>query len=370
MICKRTLHLILLSLFGVFSIMLYAVESGSQNCKGLVGEGKGIAQQEVSFADKWSFVGAAIEEEGYEIWGSSPIRDEEGKVHLFAARWPHVSKHEGWTSESEIAHYMADSPEGPFKFIDVVLKGTQHDTWDKYAPHNPTIHKVDDNYVLLYIANSDYHKPFHPSNQKIGMAISKSLNGPWKKVGVDGCILKPSEDSSFWNYKAWNGVNNPAFLKNPKGGYMMYFKSGGPKVGFAQMGVAFSDKLEGPWKMYNHPVTKNNVTIEDGYAFIYKDEICLLTTDNHGIIQEGCGLIWSSEDGINFTSYEKGFHRPEKYIPKEIISKAKLLKGAYAKFERPQVLLINGKVSYLYVPCTANMNGKESTASYILKFNE
>lgn len=325
-----------------------------------------LGQNTNTFADKWTYIGVAVEEEGYEIWGSSPIIDEEGKVHLFVARWDSKARHDpGWRSHSEIAHYVSDSPEGPFKFINVVLKGTGNNTWDKYGPHNPAIHKVDDKYVLLYIGNDNYNQPPHPANQKIGMMIADNLYGPWKKVGEDGCILRPSNNPSHWTYKAWNGVNNPALLKNPKGGYMLYFKSHN-----AKMGVAFSEKIEGPWIMYKDPVTKNDKTIEDGYAFVYNDKICLLTTDNHGIIEEGGGILWKSEDGINFNEHEKGFHLPEKYIPKEIILKSKLLKGKYPKFERPQILLIEGKVRYLYVPCTSNMNGKESTASYVLKFNE
>ena len=41
-----------------------------------------------SFAAHWEFVGVAVSEPGYHVWGSSPILDAEGKVHLFVARWP------------------------------------------------------------------------------------------------------------------------------------------------------------------------------------------------------------------------------------------------------------------------------------------
>jgi hypothetical protein len=42
----------------------------------------------ITLADQWEFVGVAVEEPGYTIWGSSPIIGEDGKVHLFVARWP------------------------------------------------------------------------------------------------------------------------------------------------------------------------------------------------------------------------------------------------------------------------------------------
>ena len=97
-----------------------------------------------TFADHWKFVGVAVEEPGYTIWGTSPIADDGGKIHLFVGRWPKQYGIEpGWRSHSEIAHYVGNSPEGPFEFSDVALKGTGQNTWDKYAPHNPAIHRVN-----------------------------------------------------------------------------------------------------------------------------------------------------------------------------------------------------------------------------------
>lgn len=176
--------------------------------------------REGSFADRWSFEGIAIQENGYHIWCASPIIDDKGKAHLFASRWPTRYKVDpGWRSHSEIAHYVADKPEGPFRFSDIAMKGTGRDTWDKYGMHNPTIHRVADQYVLLYIANNDYHQPPHPANQNIGMAVSESLNGPWKKVNGDGKILTPPSSPAYWNYKAGNGVVNPSLLPY-RGGFL------------------------------------------------------------------------------------------------------------------------------------------------------
>ena len=57
---------------------------------------------------------------------------EDGTVHLFVARWPCELKVDpGWRSHSEIAHYVGETPEGPFKFSDVAITGTGKDTWDQ-----------------------------------------------------------------------------------------------------------------------------------------------------------------------------------------------------------------------------------------------
>ncbi len=315
------------------------------------------------FAKSWEYIGIAVEEPGFTIWGCSPIIDETGKVHLFVVRWPAELKVDpGWRSHSEIAHYIADTPKGPFVFSDVALTGTGKKTWDKFGAHNPTIHKVGNRYYLFYIANNNPKPLVHSSNQCIGLAVSQSLFGPWKRVGKDGLVLKPPDDPKYWDYKSTSGVSNPAFLQYPGGGYLLYFKSQGGK-----MGVAIAQNPEGPYVQLPFPVTRNNQAVEDGYAFVLDGKICLLTTDNHGLIEEGGGILWKSEDGIHFTEKEQGYFPFSKYIPKENVKIAKRIYGPMIKLERPQILIMNGEPTYLYAPSGFNIYGGESTISYVLK---
>ncbi len=315
------------------------------------------------FAKSWEYIGIAVEEPGYTIWGSSPIMDNEGKVHLFVARWPGELKVEpGWRSHSEIAHYVADRPEGPFTFSDVALTGTGKETWDKFGAHNPAIHKVGNKYYLFYIGNNNPKPPAHGPNQCIGLAVSGSLNGPWKRVGKDGLILSPPQNPDYWNYKSSNGVNNPAFLQHPDGGYFLYFKSQQGK-----MGVAIAENPEGPYVQLPFPVTRNNQAVEDGYAFVMDGKICLLTTDNHGLIEKGGGILWKSDDGIHFDEKEQGYFPLKKYIPDIDTKKARRIYGSMIKLERPQVLMLNGNPAYLYAPSGYNIYGGETTVSYVLK---
>ena len=317
-----------------------------------------------SFADDWKFIGVAVQEEGYTIWGTSPVIGTDGKTHLFAARWPGTTVDPQWRSLSEIAHYVGDNPEGPFRFSDIALQGSGKNTWDKYGTHNPTVHKVGDEYVLLYIANDNYHQPPHPANQRTGMAVSKSLYGPWKKVNGDGLLLAPPKNPAYWNYKARNGVVNPALLEY-KGGFLLYFKSQDSK-----MGLAIAENLTGPYQQLPFPVTKNKMAIEDGYAFLYQDKICLLTTDNHGILKKGGGILWKSDDGVSFDEYEPGFKLIDEYVDPASIKDPKWYYGPKdrMKFERPQILMIGGMPEYLYAGSGCNIFGGSSTISYVLKF--
>lgn len=90
-------------------------------------------------------------------------------MHLFAARWPEKNVDPAWRKSSEIAHYVADRPEGPFKFHDVAMTGTGKETWDQYAASNPEIRYIDGQYVLLYIANSNSKAPIPPKFRKLVM---------------------------------------------------------------------------------------------------------------------------------------------------------------------------------------------------------
>ncbi|MEN8126713.1 MAG: endonuclease/exonuclease/phosphatase family protein, partial [Planctomycetota bacterium] len=299
----------------------FAIDSPEQETK-----------QPVPFADRLEYVGIAVRDKGWDIWGSSPILGDDGKTHIFAARWPtEVPFNRGWRHDSQIAHYVADSPEGPFEFSDIALKGTGEDTWDRYGPHNPLIKKIDGKYVLLHIANAmgaDKGNAAHTRSQRIGMAISDLLHGPWKKAGKDGLILSPSDDPKHWTYRAGNGVNNPAFLHHPDGRFFLYYKSNK-----ARMGLTIADKLEGPYIHQPNPVTDNKTTIEDGYAFMMDDDICLLTTDNHDIIKRGGGLLWRSKDGITFDPEPTaGFGRMRDHIPAEYWTKPKKYYSVGGKF--------------------------------------
>ena len=313
--------------------------------------------------------GVAIEDENYSIWGCAPIQSEDGKTHLFVARWPEKNIDPAWRKSSEIAHYVADKPEGPFLFSDVAIKGTGKDTWDKYAPHNPEIKKVGDQYVLIYIANTNHKQPPHPSNQSIGMAVSKSPYGPWKKVGKDGQILNAS-DPSKWCYNSSNGVANPAFV-TVNGKFYLYFKARG-KNGL-RYGLAISNRLEGPYIISNDPITDNTATLEDATAFYYNNSFYLLTTDNHGkntgIV--GGGTLWQSKDGLKFKLKDAtiAFDRLPVYYTEYNENKATKIYGANPKIERPKILMINNKPAYLYGPSGWNIYGGKRTVGHVFKIN-
>lgn len=326
-----------------------------------------------AMSDQWKFIGEAINEPGYDVWGSSPIRDEQGNVHLFSARWPSTTPFKtAWRYNSEIAHYVSKKPEGPFQFVEIVGKGKNNGEWNSAGFHNPNIKKIDDKYVLVYIANDGAKK--HGPSQRIGMLLSDSINGPWVEVPNENePLLSPPTNSAIWCYNSSLGVNNPSIIKHPNGSYYLYFKAKSETNGAVSMGLAISKNLKGPYHIQPNPITANKARIEDGYAFLWKNKICLLTTDNHGILEKGGGLLWVSDDGLKFNAEPlSGFHNYQDFYLKGLIPEgANARYGNKVKFERPQLLMdANNEPEYLYCPSGIALDGSDGTNSYVLKYQK
>ncbi|MCL3779028.1 hypothetical protein EMN47_01375 [Prolixibacteraceae bacterium JC049] len=323
----------------------------------------------------FEWTGATISDENYTIWGSSPIMGDDGKVHVFCARWPEFNVDPGWRRSCEVAHYVAERPEGPYTFVDVAVRGTGKDgDWDKFAPHNPEIKKIGDYYAIVFIANDNPERGFHPANQKIGLVYSKSLNGPWKKAGKNGLILEASNDSTHWTYGSGLGVDNPC-ITEIDGKVVVYFKAKTEEIkghtGKARYSFATADNIEGPYKMSDQPMTDNDSYLEDATCFSYNGKHYLITNDNHGEMSgvKGGAVLWESESGFHF-SLDKAsvaFRRMPAYFKAYDESKVSKVYGSQAKFERPKILMIDGKPAYLFAPSGWNPFGQKRVSCNILK---
>lgn len=322
-------------------------------------------------------VGVAVGDPNWFNWCISPIKDKDGKIHLFTSRWPANEGDRGSTGpNAEIAHFVSDKPEGPFKFVNTVLKTPMFpDTNKMFAPHNPRIEYVDGKYILLYI----YQTVKNDVKMQIGMMIADNLSGPWHFVGKDnGLMAKSSSDPNHWTYKSVIGIDNPAFMKIGKK-YCIYFKSGTPTQMKARYGYALADKLEGPYILQNAPLTDNTSYIEDAQAFKWGNKYYLLTTDNLGGNTGVYGniMLWQSKTGTSFNlkdtkiamgnmldywgtaeDHQKLLSNPNHYEHDKS-----------GKLERPAVLVLNGKPAYFYSTAGLNISGGKSSENYVFKID-
>ncbi len=358
-------HLIVLSI--VLGALLACTNSKSQKNNNVTETQKKQPELKNNWENRLQYTGVVIEDDNYHIWGSSPIWGDDGKVHIFAARMPVESGFKYWYATSQIAHYVADKPEGPFKFVEVLLKPGESASgaWDTGTQHNPTITKIDGLYVLTYHSNTATIEDRARKSHKIGMMTSKSLNGPWKKIGM--VLSPPSEnDTTIWSHKHSGGIDNPSLVKTKAGKYYLYYRAKWKGLeGDNTYGVAIADKLEGPYIHYPKRVINNTRYVEDPYVFIYKDVFYMLLTDNY----RGKGILLTSEDGLHYEFNEGvlGFNKMDAYISPEIVNAAPNYRSP--KFERPQLLMKEGIPTHMYAPGGANINGGKGTCCYLFKIS-
>ena len=182
-----------------------------------------------------TIAGSGLRQAGYMIWGGSVIRsNEDGLFNMFVSRWKERLGHLAWVTSSEVAHFVSDSPLGPWRFCDVALPRRGPHYWDGLATHNPTIHwhPILREYALFYIGTT-LHDVSPPddvaftnrtlyelawNSKRVGVATSKSLDGPWHRL--EAPILSPRAGQ-------WDGgiTSNPAALIYPDGKVLLIYKS-------------------------------------------------------------------------------------------------------------------------------------------------
>ena len=308
----------------------------------------------------------AFESEGYWVWGSSVIKGNDGKYHMFVSRFPKsLPFHPGWMVASEIVHAISDTPEGPYKFSDIALPARGAQYWDGRSTHNPRILEYQNKYYLIYMgsthpfANPTYDQltldspwcTVGRSNKRIGLAIAASPYGPWKRF--DEPILK-TKPNTFYSFL----VSNPSPIIQEDGSVMMIFKGrtyvGDDKFSDMALGMAYAPSIEGPYTVLNNgqPIFQvdGQGEAEDpflwkdsrGYHAIFKDHVAKFTGEKGG------GVMAHSPNGIQWTIDKdpKAYSRTVEWEDGKVEMQGQL--------ERPFLLFENGKATHAFF---ATMNG-------------
>ena len=326
-------------------------------------DGKSYQQEDISeFSKRLKPLGRILELEGYYVWGCSAIATNEGKFHVFFSRWDAKKGMGGWINGSEIAHAVADKAEGPYTDIETILAPRGEGFRDATTYHNPHIQYVQGEYCLFYMGNSNGRT----NTKRIGLATAGSPYGPWKRM--DHPILEAGEPG------AWDDhcTSNPSFITYSDGACWLYYKSWNteeyehpvdPKIrGNRKYGLAVADRPEGPYAKYsgnpiiNYSNQGNNRQLEDGNVFIENGKFYMLARDM-GRFDHEVGIILESEDGIRWSEPKIGYFGTSHYM-EQPPAPPHLKK--YGRFERPQILMQNGKPTHLFV---TSQGGTYQTAS-------
>jgi len=246
--------------------------------------------------------------EGYFNWGTSIPNGKDGKYHLFYSRWKKEYSFYGWLTHSEVAHATSKTPSGPWTYKETVLKGRGDKYWDAITAHNPKIKYFEGKYYLYYISTNMGNQQItnealvetskvgysHPNwkilrpNQRTGVAISNSINGPWKRL--DQPLIEPSGPITTLTV-------NPAIDRGKDGNYYLIVKGDKPKEKrfIRNQAVAISKSPIGPFKIQAKPVI-DYIDTEDMSTW-YDDTRNRFygIFHTHGFI----GMV-TSADGINW----------------------------------------------------------------------
>ena len=304
----------------------------------------------------------AMQMDGYYVWDCSVI-GAGGKYHMFSSRW----KEEygfgwNWLFNAEIVRCVADRPEGPFRFANVVLPRRGRQYFDGMNTHNTCVKEYGGKFYLYYMGTTyggeiptraddipnDYARETW-NRKRIGLAVADSVDGEFVRRGSP--LLEP-RDCSHWDCTV---TTNPTVAVLPGGKTYMIYKSRSAFGAPLKLGVAAADRPDGAFRrLTDEPILQfedEDVHVED--PFLWYDEgrkkFCLIAKDDskngaYGITGEwGAGFYAESDDCIHF----RPARRPKAY------SRALLwpdgTRREQCNLERPSLLFgEDGRPEYLY----------------------
>ncbi|WP_111709804.1 glycoside hydrolase family protein [Lutibacter citreus] len=239
-------------------------------------------------------VSNGIEDPDYSYWGGNIIHGDDGKEHLFVARWREdISKRNGKSGhniwwDSEVVHAVSDNLMGPFKVVDVIGKG-----------HNSEIYRLKNgSYIIGVMGYKAYKAP--------------KLEGPWALIETTFEFVDKELNSSNRTYVV--RTDGTVLMMNKEGHLFEGGKGDEHFVEIKNVAPAF--------------FRKNGSHEED--PVIWKDEVQYNLIMNDAFGRKAYHL--TSEDGIHNWTYEEGIA-----FDPTILQRVGGTLGNWWKLERPKI---------------------------------
>ena len=334
-------------------------------------------------------------------WGSSIVKGEDGRYHLFYAQMTKELGFYSWMTDGLISRAVADHPAGPYKYVETVLQGRGQPYWDAHTAHNPRITKFGGKYYLYYISTNPngnvfddeemilarrlystegmsdkerkakraeaevFRKQFQ-ENQRIGVAVADDVTGPWQRL--DHPIVVPEGPIRMMTC-------NPAVVERPDGGYLMFVRGIQANVEkfTRSAAIALSDDPIGPWEIQDKAAVADLNSEDPAVWYDEKRQRYYAIYHAFGYM----GLI-TSTDGLN---WERAKHYK---VLEKTLYKADGSKVEAARLERPFVYVEDGVPRVLtlavrersghsysvFVPLDREGNGDLSLEGYSLAWHD
>ena len=311
----------------------------------------------------------------YFNWGSTIIKGEDGKYHLFYDQMPKKHGFYSWLTDGIVSRAVSDSPTGPWKKVQEVLKARGDGYWDQYTVHCTKTYKFDGKYYLYYMSTNSgnleltqeqldeiRHQQWKPDNlrgmmrlnQRIGVAVAENIEGPWKRF--DSPLFEPQLPIA-------NQSNNVSVTKRPEGGYLMIirgYQPDQPNDHIVRMqAVLLADHPLGPWKMEQKPVVinYNSEDPEVWYDAVRKRYYNLYHAFGYmGMITSTDGLNW--ERAKHYKVADKAYRTTDGNIV------------SVHRFERMGIYLENGKPLVMTAGILTKKDGVINTYSLFIPLKQ
>lgn len=279
-------------------------------------------------------------EKDYFAWCSSIIQDG-GKYHLIYSRWPRKFGFHSWLTHSEIAHAVADQPDGPYHYVETLIPHRGQHPWNQITAHNPKIERFEGKFYLYFCSTrADFSEDelqaiarnsrsrqkdwgILRNNQRTGVAVADSISGPWNVLSSP--IVQPTGPIR-------NLTVNPAICRRPDGRYLMIIKGDKPGSSQRNQAVAIADKPEGPFVLQPEPAIKDYDTEDVSVWYDYARQRYYAVFHAHTFI----GMI-TSADGIH---WQKASHFT---VTRKILPQQNGAPRQPSSLERPFVFVEKGR---------------------------
>jgi|GEM_PF-1725656 len=253
-----------------------------------------------------------IEAPEWSYWGGRPVEDKDGKYHMLVTRWPANATKGHWEwPHSTVSHVVATHPTGPYKVQDDLAYD-----FHEGLGHNPDIILLNDGTYMLYSL----------IDWEATLFTSKSMNGPWKRLGlmaVDWQSSNEDEKLSYRYFRNLSGVHleDGRFLFVTKGGEMMRSEGINPL---------------GPYKVLTDTVRYNEIIPERYRNSNYEDPVLWKDEVQYHMIINAFwdyrAIYLRSPDGLHWK-----FNPGTAYTPDNTVYEDGTRTHWY-KLERPHVL--------------------------------
>jgi hypothetical protein len=265
----KTIHLI--AAIPVLALLFTAIPADAETTSSEGDKTVSISPTPIPSVARESFVKRSLSphvlaDPDYYVWGMTTLRWKDGKIHGYYSRWPKSRGFDGWLTHCEIAHAVADRPEGPFRTTGTVIESRHMDGWDIVNAHNPAVCVAEGKIHIYYISNklrgefeATKEQPF-PSDewlkknrrtivrnsQCIGVATADNPTGPFVRT-LEPVVVPHG------NFK--NIAVNPAVAYH-NGKFVMIAKGDDNrrKGWFRIQLVGHADKAAGPFRFQEQAI--------------------------------------------------------------------------------------------------------------------